>query len=135
MTDSAHLRAFESLRNVKVRDFRPAVKLKEAVLLKTGAFRRGQFHDEECERHARFFVRLIEDVLGGIYGDLTLRAFTHACSALDYLMNPNDELEDHGPRGLEDDAKRLRDTFENFRGEFEAYREWLRQREAEAAGI
>ena len=132
MLESSHERAFESLRNVRLQDIRPGVKLKEAILVKSAAFRNGQFHDAECERLARIFAGLIEDVLSRAYDNLTLRAFTHACSALDYLLNPNDERDDHGPRGLEDDAKRLRDAYENFRPEFEAYAKWVERARPES---
>ena len=125
MTDSIHERAFESLRSIRVRDIHPSVKLKEAILAKSDAYRNGQFHDAECERLARLFAGLVEDVLSRGYGDLSLRAFIHACAALDYLLNPFDELADHGPRGLEDDAKKLRDAYECFRSEFEAYEKWV----------
>jgi len=108
-----------------VRDIRPSQKLKEAILAKSDAYLNGQFHDAECERLARLFAGLVEDVLSRGYGDLSLRAFIHACAALDYLLNPHDELADHGPRGLEDDARRLREAYEAFRGEFEAYEKWV----------
>jgi hypothetical protein len=132
MAGSHHLQAFNDLRKLKIKDVRGRTKLKDAVLLKTGAFQTGQFHDEECERLARLFVSLVEDVLANRYDDVSVRCFTHACAALDYLLDPQDEQSDDGPGGLEDDARKLRTTMQEFHQEFDAYAAWRKRMNAEA---
>ena len=129
MSYSTHQRAFNDLSKLKISDLRAAAKLRNAVLLKTNAFQPGQFHDEECERFARLFVSLVEDVMGDRYGDVSMRCFIHACSALDYLLDPNDERADDEAGGLEDDARVLRKTMQEFRAEFDTYAAWKKKME------
>lgn len=130
---SAHHEIFRQLEQLSCREIRSSGKLVELVLEKVNLLDRSQFADEECERLARVFLDLVKDVLADRYQDLSIRAFTHICVALDYFLDPLESLPgslpDSQPRGFTDDLRFLVRTHERFQGEVEKYVAWKKRTE------
>jgi hypothetical protein len=128
---SAHHEIFKQLEQLTCREIRSSGKLVQLVLEKVNLLDRSQLADEECERLARMFLDLVKDVLADRYQDLSIRAFTHICVALDYFLDPLESLPgarpDSQPGGFIDDLRFLVRTYDRFQGEVDRYLNWKKK--------
>ena len=125
---TSHHAIFLELERLTCGDLKRSSKLVEIVLEKIKLLDPSQFADQECERTARLFLDVIQDVLANRYPDLSVRAFSHICVALDYFLDPVESLPgakpDAQPGGLVDDLQFLLRTHTRFRPELSRYLLW-----------
>ena len=126
---SAHRQIFDELEKITCADLKSSDRLVRLVegklaLIEIRNVVTALEHDELVAL-ATLFKNLVVDVLSDRYQAASVRCFAHACVALDYLLDPDDDICDtQAVGGHRDDALFLQKTYSRFKREFEAYRDW-----------
>lgn len=121
---TSHQAIFESLQSLTFRELQSSARLIEVMREKVALLDASSFTDQQCEAVAREFISLIRDVLEDRYQDLSIRAFAHICVALDYFLDPIEQIPDANPGGLIDDMQFLNKTATRFADNLRKYRKW-----------
>jgi uncharacterized membrane protein YkvA (DUF1232 family) len=123
MPDS-HQTVFASLEKLTFRELHSSARLIEVMREKVALLDPKCFTGQQCEAIARTFIAVIRDVLEDRYQDLSIRAFAHICVALDYFLDPSEQIHDASPGGLMDDLQFLNQTATRFAEDLRKYRQW-----------
>jgi len=121
---SSHLAIFQQLEQLTFQELKSSDRLVSLMRAKLDLLNPGQFADQRCSELARVFCELVRDVLEDRYQNCTIRAFAHICVALDYFMDPAEQIPDGQAGGLVDDMQFMLRTHERFQREIQQYREW-----------
>jgi uncharacterized membrane protein YkvA (DUF1232 family) len=121
---NSHQAVFASLEKLTFRELHSSARLIEVMREKVSLLDTTSFAGQQCEAMARTFIALIRDVLEDRYQDLSIRAFAHICVALDYFLDPSEQIPDASPGGLMDDLQFLNKTATRFADDLRKYRQW-----------
>lgn len=126
---NSHQAVFASLEKLTFRELHSSARLIEVMREKVALLDSSSFDGQQCEAIARTFISVIRDVLEDRYQDLSIRAFAHICVALDYFLDPSEQIPDAVPGGLMDDLQFLSQTATRFADDLRKYRQWQTSRE------
>ena len=121
---SSHFSVFKELESLTFRELQSSDRLVTIMRAKIGLLDPNQFADSRCSQLARVFSELIRDVLEDRYQDLSIRAFAHICVALDYFIDPDEQIPDTRAGGFVDDLQLMVKTEQRFRADVQRYRDW-----------
>lgn len=121
---SSHYAIFQQLEQLTFQELKSSERLVSLMRAKIDLLNPGQFADQRCSELARVFCELVRDVLEDRYQNLTIRAFAHICVALDYFIDPAEQVPDGRPGGFVDDMQLMLRTEQRFHREMQQYRDW-----------
>ncbi len=128
MTTFSRWVGIEGLEHITFADLKSNDRLIHTLQDKMHELDPRKLQDQILEANVRLLLDLVRDTLADRYQDLTILAFAHIVSALDYFVRVMDETPDSLPGGYLDDLQRVQRVCADFSGEIDAYKTWkLRQ--------
>ena len=124
MSTIEELVGFSGLKNLKVADLKRGDALIGALSDKAGTLDPQRFTDQMLEQKVYLLIDLLRETLSGRYNELSLLAFAHIITALDYFLVVDDEVPDNEPGGYEDDLKAIVKVMSEFADEIKRFKEW-----------
>jgi uncharacterized membrane protein YkvA (DUF1232 family) len=124
---SSHYAIFQELESLTFQELKSSQRLVEIMRAKIGLLNPSQFADQRCSEIVRVFAELLRDVLEDRYQDVSIRAFAHICVALDYFIDPAEQIPDADPGGFVDDLQFLIRTEQRFQRDLQKYRDWRKR--------
>ena len=121
---SSHFAIFKELESLTFRELKSSTRLVEIMRAKVGLLNPSEFADQGCSELVRVFIEIMRDVLEDRYQDLSIRAFAHICVALDYFIDPAEQIPDANAGGFVDDLQFLIRTEQRFHRDIQKYRDW-----------
>jgi len=98
--------------------------LHEAVLKKCELLDHTQFRDQHLEKTVRLMVEIVRATMSGSYTKVSVLAFAHILSALDYFLLLHDRVPDTQVRGFVDDCEELTRVFHRYKTEIDEFKKW-----------
>ena len=90
------------------------------------------FSERELERSVRILIDLLRETFLKRYTKLSVLAFAHILTSLDYFLRVLDRKPDTQIGGYTDDFIEINRVMREFKGEIDAFEEWRRQQRGRA---
>lgn len=115
----------ENLSQLPYDEIRSGEMLINALTEKINDLNPHLFQDQLVEHRVRLLLDVLRETLADRYQGLSLLAFARIVVAIDYFIRSDDDAPDTQAGGYEDDLKILEEVFSDFKGELEAFKQWI----------
>ena len=112
------------LKNLKVSDLKAGGKWEEVVAFKLATLDPNRFTEGMLAEKVGQLVEMVRESLAGRYAELSLVAFAHILTALDYFVVVYDRNPDTRIDGYSDDFEEINRVMTRFESEIRKFKEW-----------
>lgn len=114
----------DGLKNLKVSDLKAGGKWEEVLAFKLATLDPHRFTERLLAEKVGQLVEMVRESLAGRYVELSLVAFAHILTALDYFVVVYDRNPDTRIGGYSDDFEEINRVMNRFEGEIRKFKEW-----------